>query len=133
LTPGAHGIRRLIERLAFAGVVATDTEETRLQKVTLTLAAVIVTVLSVIWVATYLALGLRGPAAIPLTYQLVSLPGLVVFARTKDYRFFRFSQLLLIILLPFLLQLSLGGYSGSLTDRIRLPGLSFDASPRLGL
>ena len=36
-----------------------------------------------------------------------------MFARTKDYRFFRFSQLLLIILLPFLLQWSLGGYAAS--------------------
>ena len=33
-----------------------------------------------------------------------------MFARTKDYRFFRFCQLVLIIVLPFLLQWSLGGY-----------------------
>ena len=36
-----------------------------------------------------------------------------MFARTKDYRFFRFSQVILIILLPFLLQWSLGGYAAS--------------------
>jgi class 3 adenylate cyclase len=109
----AHGLRRLIERLAFAGVEAHDTDEIRVQKVTLTLAAVTVTVLAVIWVGTYLALGLPGPAVIPFTYQLVSIASLAVFARTKDYRFFRFSQLLLIILLPFLLQWSLGGYVAS--------------------
>lgn len=109
----ARRIPRLVERLAFAGVVAGDSEEIRVQKVTLTLSAVIVTTLSVIWVATYLALGLPGSAAIPFTYQLVSIVSLAVFARTKDYRFFRFSQLLLIILLPFLLQWSLGGYVAS--------------------
>ena len=38
---------------------------------------------------------------------------LVAFARTKDYRFFRFSQIVLIFLLPFLLQWSLGGYVAS--------------------
>jgi class 3 adenylate cyclase len=38
---------------------------------------------------------------------------LAVFAKTKDYRFFRFSQVVLIILLPFLLQWSLGGYVAS--------------------
>ena len=38
---------------------------------------------------------------------------LVVFARTKDFRFFRASQLVLMLLLPFLLQLSLGGYVAS--------------------
>jgi adenylate cyclase len=106
-------IRRLVERLAFVGVAASDSEESRVQKVTLTLAAVTVTVFAVIWVATYLALGLPEPAAIPFTYQLVSIASLAVFARTKDYRFFRFSQLVLIILLPFLLQWSLGGYVAS--------------------
>jgi len=107
------GIRDLVEWLAFVGVAANDSEEIRVQKVTLTLAAVSVTVLAIIWVGTYLALGLAEPAAIPFTYQLVSIATLAVYARTKDYRFFRFSQLLLIILLPFLLQWSLGGYVAS--------------------
>jgi class 3 adenylate cyclase len=109
----AGRVRRLVERLAFAGVAATDSEEIRLQKVTITGAAVTVTGLAVIWVGTYLALGLPVSAAIPFTYQLVSIASLAVFARTKDYRFFRFSQLVLIIVLPFLLQWSLGGYVAS--------------------
>jgi adenylate cyclase len=107
------GVRRLAERLAFVGVASSDSEETRVQKVTLTLAALTVTVLAVIWVGTYLALGLPVSAAIPFTYQLASIASLAVFARTKDYRFFRFSQLVLINLLPFLLQSSLGGYVAS--------------------
>ena len=107
------GLRRLVERLAFVGVAADDSDEVRVQKVTLTLAAVTVTVLSVAWVGTYLALGLPVSAAIPFAYQVVSIATLAVFARTKDYRFFRFSQLVLIIALPFLLQWSLGGYVAS--------------------
>ncbi len=65
------------------------------------------------WVATYLALGLPASAAIPFSYQVVTVVTLAVFARTKDYGFFRFSQVILIILLPFLLQWSLGGYAAS--------------------
>ena len=107
------GIRRLVERLASIGVAPDDAEEIRVQKVTLTLAAITVTVLAVVWVGTYLALGLPASAAIPFTYQVVSVVTLAVFARTKDYRFFRFSQVVLIILLPFLLQWSLGGYAAS--------------------
>jgi class 3 adenylate cyclase len=111
VTSSATGrVRRIVERLAFVGVAATDSGEIRVQKVTLTLAAVVVTTLSFVWVGTYLALGLPGAAAIPFTYQVVSIATLAVFARTKDYRFFRFSQLVLIILLPFLLQWTLGGY-----------------------
>jgi adenylate cyclase len=107
------GIRRLVERLAFLGVAPGDADEIRVQKVTLTLAAITVTVLSVVWVGTYLALGLPASAAIPFSYQVVSVVTLAVFARTKDYRFFRFSQVILIIALPFLLQWSLGGYAAS--------------------
>ena len=52
-------------------------------------------------------------AAIPFAYQVSSVATLVVLARTKDLRFFRSSQIILIMLLPFLLQLSLGGYVAS--------------------
>jgi adenylate cyclase len=114
VTSGSVGrVRRFVERLAFVGVAPGDSDEIRVQKVTLTLPAMTVTVLSVIWVGTYLALGLPVPAAIPFAYQLASIATLAVFARTKDYHFFRFSQLVLIILLPFVLQWSLGGYVAS--------------------
>jgi class 3 adenylate cyclase len=112
-SPAASTARRWIERLALLGVAPTDDDDLRLQKVTLTLAAVTVTLLSVMWVGTYLALGLPISAAIPFTYQVVSIASLVAFARTKDYRFFRASQLALIFVLPFLLQWSLGGYVAS--------------------
>ncbi len=58
-------VRRLIHGLAFVGVAPTDTDELRDREVTLTLAATTVTVLAVIWVGTYLALGLPTSAAIP--------------------------------------------------------------------
>jgi adenylate cyclase len=111
LTSGVpSSVIRLVERLSFIGVAPGDSDEVRVQKVTLTLAAELVTVLSVVWVGTYLALGLPWSAAIPFSYQVVSVVTLVVFARTKDYRFFRFIQIVIIFLLPFLLQWSLGGY-----------------------
>jgi class 3 adenylate cyclase len=106
-------IRHALERISLIGVVADDSDDVRIQKVTLTLSAVTVTILSVFWVGTYWALGLVVPAAIPLTYQLASIVTLVAFARTKDYRFFRFSQIVIIFALPFLLQWSLGGYVAS--------------------
>jgi adenylate cyclase len=106
-------IRRPIERLAFIGVAPGDPDEVRDQKVTLTASAMIATVLAVFWVGTYLALRLPVSAAIPFVYQVASVVTLVAFARTKDYRFFRFSQIIMTFLLPFLLQWSLGGYVAS--------------------
>lgn len=74
------------------------------------LAAALITALSVAWVGTYFALGLYVSAAIPFAYQVVSVVNLVLLAKTKQYRFFRTSQLTLTLLLPFALQLSVGGF-----------------------
>ena len=104
---------RWIERVASVGALPSDTDEERLRKATLILAPILVIPLAVIWVVTYGALGLALSAAIPFVYQAVSGISLVFFARTRRYRFFRFSQLLLMLLLPFLLQLSLGGFVAS--------------------
>jgi adenylate cyclase len=104
---------RLVRRLAFLGVAEADADEARAQKAALTLAAALITMLAIVWVGTYSALGLYAAAAIPLTYQVASTASLVVFARTKNYRFFRFSQAAMMTLLPFLLQWTLGGYVAS--------------------
>ena len=106
-------IRLPLQRLALLGVAPEDSDDVRVQKVTLTLSALTMTALSVVWVGTYLALGLPVSAAIPFAYQIASVVTLVAFARTKDYRFFRFSQIVFSLLLPFLLQWSLGGYVAS--------------------
>lgn len=114
---GRHGaltaIRRELERLAFLGTSPGDPDDLRVRKVALTLAAEIMVVLCVIWIAMYLALGLVTSAAIPFVYQVASIATIAAFSRTKDFRVFRFCQIVLIVLLPFLLQWSLGGYVAS--------------------
>jgi adenylate cyclase len=49
-------------------------------------------------------------AAIPFAYQVASAVSIYTFARTRRYRLFRRSQLWMSLLLPFLLQWSLGGF-----------------------
>jgi guanylate cyclase len=66
--------------------------------------------LAVVWVVAYWLLDRPVSAAIPFGYQVASVASLVVFIRTKRYRLFRFTQVALMLLLPFLLQLSLGGF-----------------------
>jgi adenylate cyclase len=102
-----------LDRLAAASVLPADSADERIRKVALVLSALIITALAVVWVVTYWLLGLERSAAIPFAYQLVSLSSLAVFFRTKRYRLFRFSQLLLMLLLPFFLQWSLGGFIAS--------------------
>ena len=104
------GLRGRVERLARVGVLPTDTRDEALRKETLVLFASVITLLSFVWVGTYAALGLYLSAAIPLTYQVFSVVSLAVFAKRKRYRFFRAWTLTLALVLPFLLQLSLGGF-----------------------
>jgi class 3 adenylate cyclase len=104
---------RLVDRVASVGALPTDSDEDRVRKATLTLLTLLIVPLATIWVVTYGALGLWLSASIPLGYQVLSLASLLWFARTKRYAFFRFSQLLLMLLLPFALQWTLGGFRAS--------------------
>jgi adenylate cyclase len=101
---------RALAWLARIGASPEDSREEALRKETLVLAAVLITALAVAWVVAYSVLGLYLAAAIPLAYQIVSVINLVVFAKTKRYRFFRVCELGLSLALPFALQLSLGGF-----------------------
>ena len=103
-------LRGWIDRLANAGALPGDSPDERLRKATLTLSAILVTILATVWFATYAAVGLWVPAAVPLVYQLVSLADLAIFFRWRNYPLFRFSQLFLILWLPFVLQWTLGGF-----------------------
>ena len=104
---------RAASRIAAIGASAEDDDATRALKATLTIAAVSITGLAVIWVGTYLLLGIPQAAAIPFAYQIASVVSLAVFARTKSYRFLRSSQATMMTALPFLLQWTLGGYVAS--------------------
>jgi class 3 adenylate cyclase len=102
-----------VKRLATIGALSDDTEEERLRKGSLVLTASMVTALAVVWVTTYSMLGLYLSAAIPFGYQIISVLSIVLLARTGRFEFFRTSQLTLMLVLPVLLQWSLGGFVGS--------------------
>jgi adenylate cyclase len=97
-------------KAAAVGALPSDTSDERLRKSALILSSLLITGLSLIWVATYTALGLWRAALIPLAYQVVSLIGLAWFAKTKRYGPYRASQVAMFLVLPFLLQWSLGGF-----------------------
>jgi adenylate cyclase len=102
-----------VGRAGAAGSLPLDNPEERLRKSALVLSSLLITALSFIWFGTYAALGLWLSALIPLAYQVASLVGLAFFARTKHYGAYRASQVAMFLLLPFLLQWSLGGFVDS--------------------
>jgi adenylate cyclase len=111
--PLPRELLRLLDRLARVGSLPGDTPDERLSKATLVLKVVLEASMSTVWIVLYAILGLPLSAAIPLVYQVITLGSLAHFARTKRHAFFRTGELILSLLLPFLLQWSLGGFVAS--------------------
>jgi adenylate cyclase len=103
-------IGRLIARI---GADPDDSSDLRLQKTLLLLSSFMMASLAVCWGLIYVAFGEYLAGAIPLFYSVLSFITIILFAHTRRYRFFRFSQLLLPLLLPFFLMVALGGFVNS--------------------
>ncbi|MBI3732997.1 MAG: adenylate/guanylate cyclase domain-containing protein [Chloroflexi bacterium] len=106
-------LNRIVLTLSHIGRDPADSDEVRLPKTLLVICSPMVTTAAALWGLLYVALGEWLAGSIPLSYTILSLISIVVFARTHRYHFFRFSQLLLILLLPFLLMITLGGFINS--------------------
>ena len=107
----AKGLYGVLWQWANRGAQSEDSNEERVKKAVLTLVAGIIAFLAIFWGSLYVVLGYPVSGAIPLGYAGISFASILYFFTTKRFGFFRFSQLLLILLLPFLLQWSLGGFS----------------------
>jgi adenylate cyclase len=112
-SPWTDRLPRWIERLAGIGGEVDDSQDEQLDKAMLTLVAALLAVMACAWVGIYLAAGLTESAVIPFAYQVTVVGSLVWFARTKRFRSVRTFQLTLMLVLPFALQWSLGGFANS--------------------
>lgn len=101
---------RLLGWVHSVGADPDESVDRRTQRQVLVLVSLIVATLAIAWGAVYLAFDEPVAAIIPWTYTFGVLLSMAVFARTKGYPGFRFNQILLILLLPFLLQIALGGF-----------------------
>ena len=90
-----------------------DSDDLRLKKSLMVSISILISLAGFLWGATYFAFGEVTAAVIPITYSVVSCVSIFIFAATRRFQFYRFSQLLLILLLPFFLMVSLGGFVNS--------------------
>ena len=107
-----HRTYDVVWRICNLGGRRDDSDEDRIQKAMVTLTAAIIAFLAIFWGSSYVLIGRPWSGAIPLGYAVISFTSIGYFFLTKQFRFFRFSQLFLILMLPFLLMWSLGGFSG---------------------
>ena len=108
-----RGMDQVLAHIARIGADPNDDDAVRLQKALLARGAFMYILAGALWGVLYLALGEPLAASIPLGYAAVSFLSVTVFGFTRRFHFFRFSHLLLLLLLPFLLMMALGGFVNS--------------------
>lgn len=107
-------LQNLIKRLLFLvvniGADLNDSDDVRLQKSLLVLGSIMFIIAGALWGILYFLFGQPVAGFIPFSYAIVSFLSVITFHLTRRYRFFLFTQLLLILFLPFLLMIALGGF-----------------------
>jgi adenylate cyclase len=126
---GVRGFRSL-------GSDPSDSRELRARKSLLVMTTALVQPAGLVWGGLYWFFDERTAALVPWGYTLVSAVTVVVFARTRNFAWFRTAQLALILLLPVLLLLALGGItpsSGVILWSLLAPvgAVVFDGRPRV--
>jgi guanylate cyclase len=109
----AEAARRLFAMTWHVGAAPSDSGELALQKRLAVLLFLGTVPLTMLWAACYLAVGARLAASIPLAYSIIAPLNTALFAWTRNFALYRFTQLLLTLILPWLVTLSLGGFSES--------------------
>ncbi|HEY5902579.1 MAG TPA: adenylate/guanylate cyclase domain-containing protein [Anaerolineales bacterium] len=106
-------LTRIVLAISRIGADPGDPEDLRMQKVLMVGTGFMNILAATLWGLLYYAFGRWMPGSIPLAYAAFSLLSILFFGLTGRYGLFRFSQFVLILLLPFLLMLSLGGFVNS--------------------
>jgi guanylate cyclase len=103
----------LVQWAGRIGIGPSDSSEVALHKRLIVVLCVGTLPLTALWSAIYLAAGVPLAAAVPALYTAFTPINTAVFAWTRNLGLYRFTQLLLILVLPFLLMLVLGGFRES--------------------
>jgi class 3 adenylate cyclase len=103
-------MERLLALFGAIGARPQETEDERLRRALLVAFALLISALAIFWGVVYIAFGEPLGGAIPLAYTMLSLTSIVVLTLTRRYDAFRFTQLTLMLVLPFALMIVLGGF-----------------------
>ena len=102
--------KNIIQWYLQLATLPTDSQEQRQRKENLMLMSTHFAVVGLVWGIMYLVNGLWLPSCIPFSYTFISAISIVILIGNKNFTFFRNTQLCLVLLQPFLLHLSLGGF-----------------------
>ena len=95
------------------GTVAADSNEVALQKRLAVALCAGTLPLTTLWSVIYLLMDAPLAAVAPVFYTVFTLANTGLFAWTRNLEFYRFTQLLVILILPWLVTIALGGFQQS--------------------
>ncbi len=106
-------IQRFTAKVTAIAAEPDDDHDLRLHKTLLLSAVIFFPPLVTIWTSIYLYFGEPDAAAVPAAYLVLSWLGLAFFLLTRRYKIMLVSQQVMILILPFLVMVFLGGYVAS--------------------
>lgn len=104
---------RLVALAGWVGADPLENSNAALQRRLLVLLSVGTLPLTVLWSVTYVTAGVPLAASAPAVYSIVTPINTAVLGWTHNFRFYRFIQLLMTLVLPWVVMMSLGGFKES--------------------
>ena len=99
-----------VVKIIESGFLPGDSASVRRKKAAIVLVPLIIGPAAFIWGSIYFYLEHPLSGSIPMSYSVISVFSLIYYFNTKRTAFLEWSQLILVLLLPFLLMWSLGGF-----------------------
>ena len=104
---------KLVALAARVGANPLETGDAGLQRLVMVLMAVGVLPMTILWSVVYFVAGAPLAGAAPAVYSVATPINTALFAWTRNLRLYRFIQLLMTLVLPWLVTMSLGGFRNS--------------------
>ena len=106
-------MKESFKKISRIGILPNDSEDVILKKSTLTVLPFFIIFPAVAWSFIYIYIDHIKASAVPMTYILISMISVYILHKTKKFIIFEFTQLFLILSLPFILMWTLGGFNQS--------------------
>lgn len=103
----------MLNRIAALGAPQIESSDQRLRRTLLVGSSILCAGAGIVWGITYLLAGAPVAAMMPFAYSVAATGSTAVFAVARRYGAYLAVQLLLILLLPWLMTLALGGFRAS--------------------
>ena len=103
--------KQYLDKILSIGSSSIDSESVRLKKISINIVPLIIGPVGFFWGVTLLLLNHPFSAIIPIFYTIGSIIQLMIFHKNKNLFMMERGQMSLILLLPFLLTWSLGGFA----------------------